>query len=157
MDEETIRFFHPELYDKKDLRNFVELIPGRFYFVAYSTNRYRPDTANYTFFRYDDDSITNKPIRNAIPKSSYVYEPLDLGRLAQYVRDLNVKLESCQFSSKAVVHYAYTYDQKRYDDAALLVGAYAVREWKKKKYSLYLSCCPKQIIIRVINLQNMKF
>lgn len=129
MDEETIRFLHPELCDTNDLRNFVELIPGRLYFVAYSTNSYRPDTASYNFFR-TDDSITNKSYSNATPKSNYVYEPLDLGCLAQYVCDLNEKLKSCQLPSKAVVHYAYTYDQKKYDNSVLLIGAYAVRERK---------------------------
>jgi len=137
----TAKLFHPESCDAKGLRNVVQIIPGRLYFAAYSLRRDRPDTANCHYFRHR---------ANYTPKNlgKYVYEPLDLGTVANYVRCLNDKLVSNQYGRQAIVHYTCAYDRRAYNDAALLIGAYAV---SKNDWFLTAAPCGRVESVAIID------
>lgn len=129
--------FHSDWFKAKELHNFLVLIPERLYFVASSTDYCPPDTGKYHFFQNDDYTRSNK-VRGRGGDKKYEYEPLDLGCLVDFIRDVNEKLSSVQYQNKVIVHHACAYDFKKYDDAALLIGTYAVKKKKKSKcYNVY--------------------
>lgn len=127
MTREKHTSFHSDLTGTKGLRNFVVLIPKRLYFVAHSTDRRPLDTGKYHFFQ-NEDYVRNNKAKGRSDDKKYVYEPLDLGCLVHFVRTVDAKLNSVQYRNKAVVHYASTCDFRKYDDAALLIGTYAVNK-----------------------------
>jgi len=106
------RAFGSSPSEVKDLLGLVEVVPGRLYLATFSSGRRRPDTAGSHFFTFDADDARGR--RDG---------PLDLGRLAEYVRCVNGKMYDRRYESKAIVHCRDKYDD---DNAVSLVGAYAV-------------------------------
>lgn len=127
--DEAYKVFRSNLSEVMDLHKLVEIIPGRLYFATYTTHRHHLDTKNLHFFSYDRrvESI-NKP-KNIDMK--YIYEPLNVRYLVEYIHLMNDKMYNRQYESKVIVHYTIN-SYKKYNNAALLIGTYAV-----KLYILY--------------------
>jgi len=120
------RVFRSNLSEVNDLLGLAEIIPGRLYLAIYSSDRSHLDTSNLHFFvAHAGDGAINKP--GADTRNNRVYEPVDVGRLAEYIRRLNGKMYDRRYESKAIVHYCATVGpNEQSGNAALLVGAYAV-------------------------------
>jgi len=108
----------PDLSEIKDLRRLTMIIPDRLYLATYSTRRRHPDTTGIHFFSTDYNSYQNDCLG--------AYKHLNLGCLVQYIRNLNDKMYSRRYVSKAIVHYTAD-NSRQYNDAAFLIGAYAVK------------------------------
>lgn len=102
----------------KDLRRLITIIPDRLYLAAYSTNRRIMDTPGLHFFSTDYKNYWDDGLAS--------HEPLNLGCLVQYIRYLNDKIYNRRYVSKAIVHYTVDHS-RQYNDAAFLIGAYAVK------------------------------
>lgn len=118
MEKTSRNVLGPEMSETKDLRRLTAIIPYRLYLATYSTHRRHSDTTRLHFFSTDYNSYWDDGLA--------AHKPLNLGCLVQYIRYLNDKMYNHRYVSKAIVHY--TVDNSReYNDAAFLIGAYAVK------------------------------
>ncbi|VVC29679.1 Protein-tyrosine phosphatase-like,Dual specificity/tyrosine protein phosphatase, N- [Cinara cedri] len=118
------RLFRSNPSEVLDLCKLVEIVVGRVYFAAYSKHRRHPDTTELHFFSFDRI-------------------PLDLGGLAEYVQCLNGKMFDHRYHSKTLVHYCglgaidSNLCRDYYNNAALLVGTYAISVKQMKPLIIY--------------------
>lgn len=94
---------------------------GRLYFVTLNTDASPKSTASAHYFAVDTEQFYDSFYND--------FGPLNLAILFHYCGKLDRKLSNSSMQNKKIVHYTGTSDKNRVN-AAYLIGAYAVRDFK---------------------------